>query len=58
MVFQGGGIAAYGYGSDTMYLNKTQLSSMKKLKATVEEQKKSADYILKQRENLTGEQRK
>lgn len=58
MVFQGGGIASYGYTSDTMYLNKTQLSSMKKLKATVEEQKKSADYILKQRENLTGEQRK
>jgi phage putative head morphogenesis protein, SPP1 gp7 family len=58
MVFQGGGIASYGYSSDTMYLNKTQLSSMKKLNKTLEEQKQATEYILKQRENLTGEQRK
>ena len=57
LVFPNGGIASYNYMNNTLYLNSSQMKSLKSLKDTIRQEKQAEETLLSNRQKLSGAQK-
>lgn len=57
LVFPNGGVASYNYMNNTLYLNSTQMKSLKSLQDTVEQERSAEKTLLSNQKSLSGTQR-
>lgn len=57
LVFPNGGVASYNYMNNTLYLNSSQMKSLKNLKNTIEQEKQAERTLLSKQKSLSGVQK-